>query len=71
MGFWEDVTMWIFNIAVSLQQYAGVYGCFAIGGWGLIFDDDDGGLMLWCYETVGGLEVTFPAYIRSSYAVEE
>lgn len=68
MGFIEDLTIYVWNWFVYLKQTAGLTGCFMAGGWGLFFDDDDGAMMLWCYELWGGLTVTYPAYFLSSYA---
>lgn len=71
MGFGNDVTNYVWNWLVWYKQILGLFGCYYVGGWGLLFDDDDGAMMLWCYELQGGLEVTYPAYWVSSFSPEE
>jgi hypothetical protein len=68
MGLLEDLTTYLWNWLVYMKQLASIYGCFAVGGWGLFWDDDDGAFMLYCYELFGGSTVTYPAYYMSSYA---
>jgi hypothetical protein len=71
MGFWEDVTQWMWNHLILMKALGVVTGCFQAGGLGLLFDDDDGAMMLWCYNFFGNAgTVTFPAYYLSSYAEE-
>jgi hypothetical protein len=71
MGFGDDVTNYVWNWLVFIKQSAIIGGCFAAGGWGLLFDDDDGAMMLWCYELANGAMVTYPAKWVSSYSTEE
>lgn len=72
MGFWEDLTMYLWNWVVYSKQLQAVVGPFLAGGWGLFWDDDDGAMMLWCYELFGNAGmVTYPAYYLSEYAAEE
>jgi hypothetical protein len=71
MGFIEDLTIYVWNWFVYLKQCGVILGCFMAGGLGLVFDDDDGAMMMWCYNLAGGVEVKYPAYFLSSYAPEE
>jgi len=68
MGFIEDVTTWFWNMFVYFNVAGGAMGCWMVGGWGLLWDDDDGALMQQCYNLWGGLAVTFPVTFESSYA---
>lgn len=70
MGFLEDLTIYVWNWLVNFKRIGAILGCFVAGGWGLFWDDDDGAMMLWCYELYGGTTVTFPAYFQSSYATD-
>jgi hypothetical protein len=70
MGFLENVTIYVWNWLVFIKQIEAIFGPFLLGGWGLLFDDDDGAMMLWVYELFGGATVTYPAYFESSYAPE-
>ena len=71
MGFIEDLTIYVWNWLVYFKQVLATVGCFYVGGWGLFWDDDDGAMMLWCYQLYGGGKVTYPAYFLSSYAPDE
>ena len=70
MGFLEDITTYVWNWVVYTKHAAALVGCFNVGGWGLLFDDDDGAMMLFCMELFGGATVTYPAYYMSSYSEE-
>ena len=68
MGLTEDLTIYWWNWMVFFAVTAGVLKCWAIGGWGLFFDDDDGELMRMCFDTYDGLHAKFPVMFESSYA---
>ena len=42
MGFIEDLTTYYWNWFVYGTALFATYGCWVIGGWGLLWDDDDG-----------------------------
>lgn len=68
MGFLEDLTVYVWSWLVYQKQVGAISGCFMYGGWGLLFDDDDGAMMLWCLEQYGGTAVEYPAEYESPYA---
>ena len=70
MGFIEDITSWWWNITVWSHVMAAQMGCWKAGGWGLVFNDDDGTMMKKCFDLWDGMAVTFPVTFESSYAEE-
>jgi len=68
MGLIDDFMVYLWNWLVYIKQTAQVVGCFYMGGFGLFWDDDDGAMMLWCYEMWGGALVEYPAFYDSAYA---
>ena len=70
MGFLEDITTWWWNIAVWAHVMVAQMGCFYAGGWGLVFNDDDGIMMEKCFDLWDGMAFTFPVTFESSYAEE-
>ena len=68
MGFIEDVTTYVWNWVVYYMAAGTDMICWGSGGWGLLFDDDDGALMQQCYDVVGNLQVTIPVMYESTYA---
>lgn len=60
MGFYEDVTWYWWNWLVYMFATGAITGCWQFGGWGLLFDDDQGKLMEECIGWFGGTAVTFP-----------
>ena len=59
-GLVEDLTVWFWNYVVYGNAVAASFGCYTIGGWGLLFDDDNGAMMQTCMDIFGGASVTFP-----------
>ena len=70
MGLLEDVTLYVWNWLVFSRSAGYMIGCWSVGGYGLVFDDDDGAMMKKCYDMIGGQSVTFPVDYISSYAEE-
>ena len=70
MGWLEDVTAWLWNNLVYSSALSTIGACWGVGGWGLLFDDDDGALMQKCFDMFSGRNVTFPVSYISSYAEE-
>ena len=68
MGFLEDITTYHWNWIVYVMALLNNAFCWHVGGWGLLWDDDDGALMQQCYRTVGNTKVTFPVIYESIYA---
>ena len=68
MGFWEDLTIYIWNWAVWKHVETAAYTCWVASGWGLIIDDDDGLMMKNCLNLWGGLNVSFPVTFTNSYS---
>ena len=60
MSLIQDFTSYIWNWFIFTQAVQGIYGCWAIGAWGLFFDDDDGKMMNTCFELYNGSMVEFP-----------
>ena len=58
-GFIDDLTTYYWRWFVYFNSMGGVMGCWAIGLWGLLFDDDDGLLMNTCFKMWGGSAVMF------------
>ena len=51
---------YFFNWAVYGHSIASMMGCWVIGGWGILFDDDDGQMIADCNNLFSGSQVTFP-----------
>jgi len=51
---------YFFNWAVYGHSIASMMGCWVIGGWGILFDDDDGQMINDCNNLFSGSQVTFP-----------
>ena len=60
MGFYEDVTGYFWNWFVYGVASGSIQGCWHLGFWGLLFDDDNGKLTDTCLGWFGGSNVTFP-----------
>ena len=60
MGAYEDVTWYFWNWMIYLTGVGSITGCWWFGGWGLIFDDDNGQLMEECMTWFGGSKASFP-----------
>ena len=60
MGLIEDLTSYIWNWFIFGTAVGGIYSCWAMGSWGLFFDDDDGKMMNTCFELYNGSYVEFP-----------
>ena len=60
MGLIENLTVWIWNWFVYYNAIGSLAGCWNIGGWGLIFDDDNGLMMDTCFKLFGGSTVELP-----------
>ena len=60
MGAYEDITSYLWNWMVYMTAVGSMTGCWNIGVWGLMFDNDDGKMIDTCLGIVGGSNVTFP-----------
>ena len=60
--------MW--NMHVYMTTVGAAMACFAIGGWGLLWDDDDGWMMKECWHlhNTGGMVETFPFFYVDAYS---
>mmetsp|Transcript_34385 Transcript_34385/g.52668 ORF Transcript_34385/g.52668 Transcript_34385/m.52668 type:complete len:90 (+) Transcript_34385:30-299(+) len=54
-----DITTYLWRWFVYFNAMGGLMGCWMVGGWGLLFDDDDGKMIDTCYSIWGGQAVTF------------
>ena len=70
MGFWEELTTYLWNWFVWAEALGGIIGCWQMGSWGLFWDDDDGLLTSMCFEIFDGLKPEFPYEYVSSYAAD-
>ena len=70
MGFLEDLTVYWWNTMIWQTAMGGFVKCWLFGGWGLVFDDDDGAFMSMCFDGYDGLNAVFPVMIQSSFATE-
>ena len=68
MGFIEDLTIYVWNWVVWMMASRAGSVCWMAGGWGLLFDDDDGALMNMCFALWTGMSVTYPVSYTSAYA---
>ena len=59
-GLIENLTTWVWNYVVYINAVIGSLGCYFIGGWGLLWDDDNGEMINTCMNLFGGSAVTFP-----------
>ena len=59
-GFFEDLTVYLWNFYIYQSAVGSVFSCWMVGGWGLFWDDDDGLMINTCMEMYGGSMVTFP-----------
>ena len=60
-GLIEDLTTYLWNFFIYAQAIKAATGCYSFGGWGLLFDNDEGAMMQQCYDMFGGgANVTFP-----------
>ena len=59
-GLIENLTVWLWNYVVYGTALVSSMGCYNIGGWGLLFDNDEGLMMQMCFDIFGGSAVTFP-----------
>ena len=65
----DCLTWWMWNYLVWGQVLATVAGCWGMGGFGIIFDDDNGIFIKKCLNTVGGgLLAGFPIYYLNPYS---
>ena len=60
MAIIQDLTSYIWNWFIYGSAIGSIYGCWAMGSWGLFFDDDDGKMMNTCFELYQGSYVEFP-----------
>ena len=60
MGLFEDLTTYFWNWLVYYYVVGSVTSCWVLGGWDLVFGDDDGYAINRCLQSKGGLKVTFP-----------
>ena len=67
-GLIEDLTTWVWNYVVYANAVGGSFGCWYIGGIGLVFDDDNGAMMQTCMDIFGGASVTFPVEYTLNWA---
>ena len=51
---------YFFNWVVYGHAMGSMLGCWMIGGWGILFDDDDGQMIQDCNNLFSGSQVTFP-----------
>ena len=51
---------YFFNWIVYAQAIGSMAGCWYIGGWGILFDDDDGQMINDCLNLFSGSQATFP-----------
>ena len=54
MALLQDFTTYLWNWFIYGNAVGSIVSCWFIGGWGLIFDDDDGLMMNTCFELWGG-----------------
>jgi len=51
---------YFFNWVVWALAMSSMAGCWYVGGWGILFDDDDGQMIADCNALFSGSQVTFP-----------
>ena len=71
MGLREGLTWYVWNWLIWYKIVMALFGCYALGGFGLFFDNDGGMMTKTCLDLWDGLTVTFPAHYLSAYAPEE
>ena len=71
MGFFEDFTVWCWNWIMFGRGGQAVTGCWALGGWGLLFDDDFGYMTNTCARIAGPSKMTFPYQYESPFWTSE
>ena len=59
-GLIEDITSWIWNYFLYSSAAGSVLGCWTIGVWGLLFDNDNGVMIQMCMDIFGGAYIEFP-----------
>ena len=59
-GLVEIVTTWMWNYFVYVMSFQASGGCYAVGVWGLFFDNDNGLMIQTCMDIFGGSYVEFP-----------
>ena len=64
-----DCLSWYFyNWIVMYQVYMGSWACWALGLWGLFFDDDDGTFMNKCFSIWQGTKQEFPYFFLNEWS---
>ena len=51
---------YFFNWVVYAHAIGSMGACWMVGGWGILFDDDDGQMINDCLNLFSGSQVTFP-----------
>ena len=49
MAFIDDLTVYAWNWMLFRKSFEALVACYIWSGYGLIFDDDDGQMMIWCW----------------------
>ena len=60
MGLFEFLTVYFWNWFVYFSAAGGLYQCWAMGIWGLFWNDDNGVLTNECLKLWDGNNVEFP-----------
>ena len=67
MGFPADFTVYLWNWVIWAGEVGAIIGCWQVGAWGLLFDDDFGYMTNNCYKMMGSWKVEFPVQYESPF----
>ena len=71
MAFLEEFVQYAWNWSIWIYAYQLLQYAWYAGGFGVIFDDDDGYMTNNLYKVIGGMNVKFPVQYRSEYVDPE
>ena len=66
-NFWSDLTVYLWQFFMNGATTGALAGCWAVGFWGLLFDDDFGFMTNNCLKLAGPLRREFPVYYESPF----